>query len=179
MSQVDQFFDQEIKAIAVDSRATANRLAEELQKDVQRQIRRNFNNPSAAFSQGVKVYEFQNASYVRLSPIQTVYAEATKLRGSPNLWILLPDGARLGFKRIGKGFSWSDLKRRYGTRLSFVAVTDGTVVLYRSEQGVKPIYKVQAAVTTKQRIEFYEKAEEIAEREGLDYERGDRRVKFK
>jgi hypothetical protein len=179
MSQINQFFDQETKAIAVDSRATANRLAVELQQDVFRQIRRNFNNPSAAFSRGVKVYEFENASYVRLSPILSVHAEETKLRGSPNLWILLPDGQRLGFKRIGKGFSWSDLKRRYGTRLSFVAVDDGHVVLFRSDQGVKPIYKIQSQVTTKQRIEFYEKGEEIAHREGLDYERDGRSAKFK
>ncbi len=179
MNQINKYFNEEIKAIAVDSRATANRLAVELQQDVFRQIRRNFNNPSAAFSRGVKVYEFENASYVKLSPILSVHAEETRLQGSPNLWILLPEGAKLGFKRIGKGFNWDTLKRRYGTRLSFVPVNDGHVVLYRSDRGVKPIYKIQAAVTTKQRIEFYEKAEEIAEREGLDYEREDRRVKFK
>lgn len=179
MNQINQFFNEHSIAIAVDSRATANRLAVELQQDVFRQIRRNFNNPSAAFSRGVKVHEFEAASYVTLSPILSVHAEETKLRGSPNLWILLPDGQRLGFKRIGKGFTWSDLKRRYGTRLSFVPVVDGHVVLYRSEQGVKPIYKIQSSVTTKQRIEFYEKAKEIADREGLDYERDGRSAKFK
>lgn len=179
MAETDQFFDSEIEAIAVDSRAAASRAARELAEDVQRQIRRNFNSPSAAFSRGVKIYEFDNASYVRLSPILSVHAEPTNLRGSPNLWILLPDGERLGFKRIGKGFNYADLKRRFGTRLSFVGVDDGTVVLYRSEQGVKPIYKIQSSVTTKQRIEFYEKAEAIAEREGFDYERGDRSVGFR
>jgi hypothetical protein len=170
MSEIDRFFESEIKAIAVDSRAIASRLAEELQKDVQQQIRSNFTNPSNAFIRGVKVYEFENASYVRLSPILSVYAAETKLRGSPNLWIVLPDGARLGFKRIGKGFSWSDLKRRFGTRLSFVPVSDGTVVLFRSRSGVVPIYKIQSSVTTKQRIEFYERAEAMADREGLDYQ---------
>lgn len=170
MNQINQFFNEHTKAIAVDSRATANRLAVELHQDVFRQIRRNFNNPSAAFSRGVKVYEFEQASYVRLSPILSVHAEETKLRGSPNLWILLPDGQRLGFKRIGKGFSWSDLKRRFGTRLSFVSVDDGTVVLYRSERGVKPIYKIQSSVITKQRIEFFETAQRIADREGFDYQ---------
>ncbi len=178
-TKINQFFTEEIKAIAVDSRATANRLAVELQEDVFRQIRRNFNNFSAAFSKGVKVYEFENASYVRLSPILSVHAEETKLRGSPNLWILLPDGARLGFKRIGQGFSWSDLKRRYGTRISFVSVNDGHVVLYRSVEGVVPIYKIQSAVTTKQRIEFYEKAQEMAQRESLDYQRDGKSAKFK
>ena len=182
MSQINQFFNEHSIAIAVDSRAIASRLAVELQEDVFRQIRRNFSNPSAAFSRGVKVHEFETASYVTLSPILSVHAESpltprnsggTKggIKGSPNLWILLPDGQRLGFKRIGKGFSWSDLKRRFGTRLSFVSVDDGSVVLFRSDQGVKPIYKIQSSVTTKQRIEFYEKAEAMAHREGLDYER--------
>jgi hypothetical protein len=179
MSQVNQFFDPEIKAIAVDSKAIAFDAALELQADVMRQIRRNFRNPSAAFSRGVKVYEEDNASYVRLSPILSVHAEPTRLQGSPNLWILLPDGAKLGFKRIGKGFSWNDLKRRYGTRLSFVAVNDGHVVLYRNNGVVSPIYKIQSQVETKQRIEFYEKAQEIADREGFDYERtSNREVKF-
>ncbi len=178
MSEVDRFFDRETKAIAVDSKAIALRSAEELKDDVQRQIRRNFNNPSAAFARGVKVYEFDYTAIVRLSPILSTSAEPSKLQGNPNVWILLPDGARLGFKRIGKGFNWDTLKRRYGTRLSFVPVSDGHVVLCRSAEGVKPIYKIQAAVTTKQRIEFYEKAEEIARREGFDYERNDREVGF-
>jgi hypothetical protein len=178
-TKIDQFFNEEIKEIAVDSRATASRAARELYEDVQRQIRRNFNNPSAAFSRGVKVDEFDNGSYVRLSPILSVHAEPTKLQGNPNLWILLPDGARLGFKRMGKSFNWDTLKRRYGTRLSFAPVNDGHVVLYRDNGLVRPIYKIQSQVQTKQRIEFYEKAEEIAEREGFDYEREGREVKLR
>lgn len=168
---VHQFFDEQSRSIAVDSKAIANRAARELQEDVYRQIRRNFRNPSAAFMRGVKVYEYETVSYVRLSPILSVHAERNKLQGSPNLWILLPDGAKLGFKRIGKGFSWDDLKRRYGTRLSFVAVDNGHVVLYRNNGVVSPIYKIQSQVETKQRIEFYEKAQEIADREGFDYSR--------
>jgi hypothetical protein len=188
MFKVDQYFDEEIKAIAVDSKAIALDAAEELRDDVLRQIRRNFNNPSAAFAKGVKVYEKKDddAVYVKLSPILSVHAippapltkGGSRGDGNPNLWILLPDGAKLGFRRMSKAFNWSTLKRRFGTRLSFVPVNDGTVVLYRSEQGVKPIYKIQSSVTTKQRIEFYEKAEEIAQREGFDYERGNRSVKF-
>jgi hypothetical protein len=171
MSQINQFFDQQVALIAVDSRAIAQNAAEELRDDVMRQIRRNFNNPSAAFSRGVKVHEFETASYVTLSPILSSHAEPTSLQGSPNLWILLPDGAKLGFKRIGKGFNWNDLKRRYGTRLSFVSVDNGTVVLYRNNGTVRPIYKIQSQVQTKQRIEFYPKAKEIADRENFDYER--------
>lgn len=178
MSSVDQFFSDEIKAIASDSKAIARRAAEELYDSVRRQIRQNFRNPSTAFIKGLKIYEFDDATYVRLSPILSSHAQETDLRGGPNIWILLPDGARLGFKRIGKGFSWDTLRRRYGTRLSFAPIgsadstllrnggtlqrSDGHVVLYRDRGVVHPIYKIQASVTTKQRIEFYEKAEEIA-----------------
>ena len=161
-SKIDKFFDEEIKEISVESRAVASRAAYELQADIQRQIRRNFINPSLAFMRGVKVAEFESASYVSLSPILSSYAENTTIQGSPNLWILLPDGARLGFKRIGAGFNWDVLKRRYGTKLSFVVINDGTVVLYRLPSGaVKPIYKLQHSVNREQKIEFFESAERI------------------
>ena len=160
--RIDKFFDEEIKEISVESRAVASRAAYELQADIQRQIRRNFVNPSFAFMRGVRVKEFENASYVRLSPILSSYAhQDTKIEGNPNLWILLPDGARLGFKRIGKGFNWTTLKQRYGTRLSFVAVDDGTVVLYRFNGAVKPIYKLQQSVNREQKIEFFSAAERV------------------
>ena len=168
-NNVDRFFDSEIRAIATDSKAIARNAAEDLYDDVRRQIRRNFRNPSTAFSKGIKIDEFDNAIYVRLSPILSSHAEPAKLRGNPNLWILLPDGARLGFKRIGtRGFNWDTLKRRYGTRLAFARVGDGYVVLYRFNGTTSPIYKIQQEVSTVQRIEFYEKAEEIAERYGLE-----------
>ncbi len=162
LHKLDDFFDQELKAIAVESKAIAQRAAEELYQDVQRQIRRNFNNKSAAFSRGIKIHEFDDAIYVRLSPILSSHAQSTELQGNPNLWILLPDGARLGFKRMGSyGITWDALKRRYGSRLRFVRVSDGHVLLFRSARGVVPIYKIQTSVRTKQRIKFYEKAEEI------------------
>ena len=165
---INQFFNDEIKAIASDSNAIARSAAEELYDDVRRQIRQNFRNVSTAFSKGVKIYEYDSATYVRLSPILSSHASPTSLKGSPNLWILLPDGARLGFKRMGKGFNWDTLRRRYGTRLSFVRVRDGHVVLYRDRGRTYPVYKIQSAVTTKQRIEFYEKAEEIAKDYGFE-----------
>ena len=165
---VDQFFNSEIKAIATRSKAIANNVAEELYDDVRRQIRQNFRNVSTAFSKGLKIYEYDSATYVRLSPILSSHASPTSLKGSPNLWILLPDGARLGFKRMGKGFNWDTLRRRYGTRLSFIRVRDGHVVLYRDRGRTFPVYKIQNAVTTKQRIEFYEKAEEIAKDYGFE-----------
>lgn len=161
---VDKFFDAEYSAIATDSKAIARGAAEELYDDVQRQIRRNFNNPSAAFSKGIKIHEFDDAVYVRLSPILSSHALSTNIQGNPNVWILLPDGAKRGFKRMGTGgTTWDTIRRRYGNRLSFAPVGDGHVVLYRHNGAVVPIYKIQKAVSTKQRIEFVEKAIEIVE----------------
>ncbi|MEM8828761.1 MAG: hypothetical protein AAGE96_05320 [Cyanobacteria bacterium P01_G01_bin.19] len=170
-SDIDAFFSEEIKAVATDSMAIASRAAAQLQEDVERQIRRNFKNPSAAFIRGVKIYEFETAVYVRLSPILSSHAQSQTISGSPNLWILLRDGVRLGFKKMGVGgFNWDVLKRRYRSRLSFVAVADGHVVLYKHYGQVFPIYKIQLQVQTKQRIEFYEKAEEVADKYGLSTE---------
>lgn len=171
MSEVDQFFDDEIKAIAVDTKAIAKRAAEGLAEAVQRQIRRNFNNPSGAFSRGITIHEFENAVYVRLSPILSSHSRGETIQGNRRIWILLPDGERLGFKRMGTGgTSWDSLKRRYGYRLAFVPVDDGHVVLYRNAGKTTPIYKIQDQVQTKQRIRFYETADEIAEQYGLETE---------
>lgn len=83
MTEVDRFFNSETKAIAVDSSAIAKRAAYELQSDVLRQIRQNFRNPSVAFMKGVKVYEFDDATIVRLaSPILSSYAEDVEIQGS-------------------------------------------------------------------------------------------------
>ena len=169
MNNSDVFFDEEIEAIAVNSKAIALSAAEELYEDVRRQIRRNFNNPSSAFSKGIKIHEYDKAVYVRLSPILSSHARPTNIQGSPNLWILLPDGARLGFKRMGAGgYNWNTLKARYGSRLRFVPVSDGHVVLYRHYTSVVPIYKIQNTVQTKQRIEFVEQAEEIGKKYGFE-----------
>ena len=165
MSDVDRFFDENRKQIALDSAATTAHAARELEKEIKRQIRRNFHNPASAFLRGIKVHEFESGAYVRLSPLLSTHAQPTKQEGNPNLWILLPDGKRLGFKRMGTGgFSWDFLKRRYGNNLRFVAVSDGHVLLLRSDSEVVPIYKIQNQVTTKQRIRFFESAEKIVNR---------------
>ena len=179
MGEVDQFFRENLQQITIDSAATAAQAARELQEDIERQIRRNFNNPSEAFLKGVKVYEYENGAYVRLSPLLSVHAEPTKLQGNPNIWILLPDGKRLGFKRMGtSGFSWDFLKSRYGNKLRFVEVSSGHVVLFRSDLGVVPIYKIQNQVTTKQRIDLDGAAEKVAERYGADYSKTGRQVNY-
>ena len=169
MGEVDRFFDSEIKAIAVSSNAIARQLADDLQADILGQIKQAFANPSAAFMKGVKVYQFENSSIVRLPPLLSSFAQPQRIQGHPNLWILLPDGSKLGFRRMGNGFNWTDLKRRYGTRLSFVKVSDGTIVLYRTPQGeVKPIYKLQSAVDREPKIQFFESAERIARENNLE-----------
>ena len=70
-------------------------------------------------------------------------------------------------------------KIRYGNRLSFVPVDDGHVVLFRSRNGVVPVYKIQTEVETKQRIKFFETAEKIGKKYGLtDKSKGDRQVDY-
>lgn len=163
MNDVDRFFDDSRSRIKLDSRAAVRECATKLQQDVQRQIRQNFKNPSLAKEREVTAFHYEDASYVRLSPILSSHAEEAKIQGKPNLWILLPEGQKLGFKRIGiGGFTWSYIKRRYGRMLSFIPVVGGHILLYRDGSRVVPIYKIQQTVATNPRIKFYEKAEEIA-----------------
>ena len=140
MTEIERFFDEELRQLKLDSSAETMNAARELERDVQQQIRRNFKNPSIAFQRGLKVHDYEGGSYVRLSPILSGHAEKQAISSSVNLWILLPQGQRLGFKRISSGFNWTTLKRRYGTRISFAAVSDGHVVLFRYGNGVVPIY---------------------------------------
>ena len=160
MSDVDRFFNDEITKIQLESSQVVRKTARELEQDIQSQIKNNFSSPSIAFMSGVKVYDFENASYVRLSPLLSSFASSQKTVGNPNLWILLPSGAKLGFKRLSSSFTYSDLKRRYGSRLSFIPVSNGHVVLYRQPNGVvTPIYKLQKAVNQTQKIDLYGAAE--------------------
>lgn len=159
MSDVDRFFNDEITNIQLESSQAVRQAARELERDIQSQIKNNFSQPSAAFMAGVKVYDFDYASYVRLSPLLSSFAQEAspqKIKGNPNLWILLPSGAKLGFKRLSSSFSYPDLKRRYGSRLSFIPVSNGHAVLYRQPNGiVTPIYKLQKAVNQTQKIDLY------------------------
>ena len=161
MSQVDRFFEEELREIGLESREATHKAARELAADITRQIKQKFANPSLAFQRGVKVHEFKSGSYVRLSTILSAHAEEKEIMGNPNLWILLPEGQRRGFKRLSPGY-WNVLQARYGQNLAIVPVNDGHVVLYRSRSGVVPIYKIQSTVNSKPKIDFYSKAEEIA-----------------
>ena len=162
MSEIDRFFNDEIHTIEVESKEITIQASRELEANIQKQIKQNFNSTNLAFSKGIKVYEFENASYVRLSPLLSNFADPQPIKGNPNLWILLPSGQKLGFKRLSKRFTYPDLKRRYGSRLSFVPIGDGHVVLFRQRNGtVTPIYKLQPQVSNKQKIKFYETAKKI------------------
>lgn len=167
MGEVDKFFSDEIRAIKAQGKARARKASVDLQKSIDRSIRKNFNNPNASFARGVKIYDFSRGSTVRLSPLLSTFAKDRTVRGTPNLWILLPEGEKLGFKRIGKNFNWNTLKRRYGTKLSFVEVQGGVIVLYRSRQGIKPVYKIQQTVQSKQKIKFYSEGVRIGEQYGF------------
>ncbi|MEM9273793.1 MAG: hypothetical protein AAGA80_12620 [Cyanobacteria bacterium P01_F01_bin.143] len=161
MGETERFFAEELREIELESREVAHQAARELAADVIRQIKQKFNSSSLAFQRGVRVHKFKDGAYVRLSPILSAHAQVQRIRGQANLWILLPEGKRLGFKRMNRSY-WSWVQSRHARNLSFVTVSDGQVVLFRSSSGVVPIYKIQQAITTKQKIDFYGKAEEIA-----------------
>lgn len=167
MSDLDRWFDQQISEIELDFKHAANGAAEALAREVKSQIRRNFNNPSAAFVAGVKVYEFDAAAVVRLSPILSSHAQPATSKGNPNIWILLPDGERLGFKRMN-GAYWRSFQAKYKRSISFVDLGSGSVVLFKKGSQVVPIYKIQNSVDRKQRIDLDGAAQKVAREFGFE-----------
>lgn len=126
-------------------------------RKVKGQVDRNFKT-SKRLKKGVKMYgrydEDETVASVRLSPILSGHAEKRIISGNPSIWILLPDGERLGFKRMSSG-GWDKFQSRYRDRLFYQKVADGTVIVYRHSNGSNyAIYKIQSAVMTRQRLDL-------------------------
>ncbi len=174
MSEVDNFFETELDTLRLESVEAVRSAAENLQAKLQDEFRTKTGWQAQSLARGIKVYHFDNASYVRLNPVLSGQAQRVIIRGNPNLWLLLPDGERLGFKRIGSNNSslgarsladgtsagshrWRDLKAKYGSRIFF----HNDLVIFRHQSGRNySIYKLQKQVETKPRINLQKLAEE-------------------
>ena len=160
MSEADRFFENELYTLRLESQEAVRSAADELKANLQKEFRSKIGWRSQNLTRGIKVYHFENASYVRLNPVLSSYAQRISIRGNPNLWILLPDGERLGFKRIGRGNGWRNLKARWGSRIFF----HNDVVIFRHHSGRNyAIYKLQKQVERKQLINLEKLSEEIIE----------------
>lgn len=130
--------------------------ARKLQKGLQQQARSRLRG-GGSLSKGFRVYEITGGAIVSLGRLQSVFATpgGTTIQGSKYLWILTPEGAALGFKRIGKGNTYTDLKRKHGNDL-FIRENSrgGGVVLYRKNGRLYPVYILKKQVHVPQKIEL-------------------------
>lgn len=147
------------------SRAAVRSAARQLGNEAESQIRRNFKPKINKGSFGsVKRYDLPNSTRVSLKPgYLESFAEGKTIRGKPTLIILLPDGERLGFKRISRTNSWDEVWQRIHKKARLVGVGDGVVVLYQHRGKSYPIYKFQKQSTAPKLISLKAKAEALAE----------------
>jgi hypothetical protein len=146
--------------------------ARELKLRIQRELRRNFRpgpGSNDSFFRAVKIRNLGEdgdlgpASYIRLGvPFMDAFQEGKQISGRGNLIVLLPDGERLGFRRISKGNRWAKVWETIQSRSLLLKVKTGVLVLYRYQGRRVPIYLLTKRVRLKKRLSFYEIAAEIA-----------------
>lgn len=168
------FFEREAQRLEKVGKGAAAQAALLLRSQTASQVRRAMD---AKLVGGISVYHFpprngQSASVVRLSPPLSAAAVSSKIQGDPYLWILLPDGKKLGFKRISNSNTWISLKRKYGDKLSMRKSNGGVNVYYSYRGRSYAVYKLSPQVNSPQKIEFLETAENIAKKLGIDYVKG-------
>lgn len=158
-------FEDEARRLKAASRAAIRSAARQLGTEAESQIRRNFKPKSRTNSFGsIKRYDLPNSSRISLKPgYLEAFSEGKTIRGKPTLIILLPDGERLGFKRISRTNSWDSIWQRIHKKARLVGVGDGVVVLYQHQGKSYPIYKFQKQTTAPKLISLKAKAEALAE----------------
>jgi hypothetical protein len=122
------------------------------------------------FHKAVKVKELPPkgvlpyAAYVKMGvPFMRIFEEGGSASGKGFLIILLPEGAKMGLKRISKGNPWSRVWGKIRPYAKIVRGNGGNVILAKTGKGqYVPIYKFQKAVTVPKKISFFKAAEAIA-----------------
>ena len=134
--------------------------ARKLQKGLQQQARSRLRG-GGSLSKGFRIYDITGGAIVSLGRLQSVFATpgGTTIQGSKYLWILTPEGAVLGFKRIGKGNTYTDLKRKYGSNLFIRGDGSGGVALYRKNGRLYPVYILKKQVDIPQKIQLDSEAD--------------------
>ncbi|AGY57148.1 hypothetical protein [Gloeobacter kilaueensis] len=98
------------------------------------------------------------AVYVSLGPRKfiNVFEDPAVLEAAGNyLVILLPEGARLRFRRITKGNPWGSVWQAIKKYSRIIKVSDGYLIVYRDTGGTEhAIYKLQKTVKTRKLLDF-------------------------
>ena len=152
-----------VEALEGEVNKAVKEAAESLKRFTQKQLQTQFKNRSPAWLSGIRTYHFPGQSYVRLGSAQSAFAQPTT--EAKNVWILLPEGQKLGFKRFSDRYTWRNIQAKYGNKFFSQNTPKGTVILYRHSDGqIYPVYLKKERVTQSQRIDFFSEAEKIGSR---------------
>jgi hypothetical protein len=163
------FFRQKEKDLTAATLAAYKVGAEKLKKDTMQELRQNFKKSrnSAGFFKAVSAkagLSQRGNPYARVSmkiKFMEIFQTGGTIKGNPWLIILLPDGAKLGFKRITKGNPWKSVWESIKSRASLIKVADGILIAYKKNRTKILIYKLQKSVTVSKKLTFLERGQAI------------------
>jgi len=169
----DEFFKAEIRNLEAATKSAVFAGAEALKAETLKELAANFNTPKGGnrgFKKAVKAHKLPEkgvmgpVSFVRLGvPFMGIFQTGGTITGKSNLIVLLPDGQRLGFKRITAGNPWPRVWDKIKKDARLIKTPSGTVVTFKKQNGaVVPIYKIVKSVTVPKKLNFLENAEKIS-----------------
>lgn len=169
-----EFFSAQIKDLNSATRAVIRASARQFKQEIVKQVKRNFKrgtNSNGSFFKAFKIYDLESdatrgpASYVRAGvPFMMVFQDGATItnKKSDFLIVLLPQGEKLGFKRISKGNPWHKVWAQFGNFFAVRKVGQGLLYTYEYRGKSTPVYFFTKSVTLKKRLSFFEPAELIA-----------------
>lgn len=86
------------------------------------------------------------------------FVEGKTIQSRKSLIVLLPEGERLGFKRISPNNTWQNLWRRINKKCFLASSPDGIVVLFNYQGKKYPIYKFLKSVKAPKLLSIRETA---------------------
>jgi len=169
-----EFFAAQIKDLNSATRAVIRASVRQFRQDIVKQVRTNFKrgvNSNGSFFKAFKIYDLEAdanrgpASYIRAGvPFMKVFQDGATItnKKAQFLIVLLPQGEKLGFKRISKGNPWRKVWAQYGKQFRMRKVGNTTVFTYEFQGKSTPVYLFTKSVTLRKRFDFFAPAEAIA-----------------
>ena len=169
---LQRFFRSAVQNLSAASEAVVKSRAEALKRVTQAELKSNFKRRVG----GVKVYplpprgDLGPAAYVSVKPqFLRLFEDGGTVQSKGKLLvILLPEGARLKFKRPGKG-GWGRIWAANQHRFRLVPANGGYLVLCRvSKRREVPVYFLGRQATVRKRLNFGANAAKLGA--GMDVE---------
>lgn len=165
-----EFFRSEAKNLEAANRAVIRATGRRFKAEMLIQLRSFKKTKGSTFRKAVKLYQFESkgslgpADIVRLGvPFMKAFEEGQQISGKPNLIILLPSGAKLGYKRISKGNPWRKVWGEISSIAKIFKVNDGVVIAISKNGRSVPIYKIQKTIKVPKIISFYDTAKKLGD----------------